>query len=622
MLKRIVILSFVFAFAASSLFAQGLTKAQKDQLSRISYKVSLVGDALVGERVDGKGFKHNFVGPTTITSLPNNFTREVMTPDANWTFTYVMTGGETIYDLESNGTPVQIWQDPTTPANIHTVLTTAPLDDLTFTNRRSKYYFSSDLGVTWAYVGEAGNVKTGFCTITGTSEGNALIGNHGNSNGGATRTQFYYDALPGLGSFTILDPPVYQTNGYIWPRVIPTTNISNPVKFAFVGSISGQDTTFRSYSNSLAASNFGPWTAFNSDQAETYALALGQDGRLGLAYKSNDVWDPADYGDAYFVESTDGGVSWSTPLKIYKANFDTGDSLGLIRGISMVYQGNSPKVVFELIKQTREGTFFPGAPAKIAVWSSSFSGSDPNKWKVLADSNQVGYHPAFGVNDVFGSICRPTIGKSADGNALFCAFMVPSDFAGGSADTTPYKDIWLATSGDMGNTWGNFVKVNFESPRRDWTYVSVTPVNDQDANFYYVNMAVLVDSVPGSFVNGTGNGQSLGKQYYVRAKIPKTDVSVKNISTEIPANYSLSQNYPNPFNPSTTIRFALPKASDVTLKVYNINGQEVATLINGMNMNAGTSEYTFDASKLSSGVYFYSIQAGNFKDTKKMILVK
>jgi len=621
MLKRIVVLSFVFAFVATSLFAQGLTKAQKDQLSRIAYKVVLAGDALIGERVDGKGFKHNFVGPSTITTLPNNFTREVVTPDASWTFTYVMTEGASIYDLQSNGSTVQIWQDPATPDNIHATMMTAPFDDLTFTNRRSKYFFSSDRGTTWAYVGEAGNVRTGFCFITGSSEGNALIGNHGANGGGVTRTQFYYDALPGLGSFTLLDPPAVSSNGYIWPRGVFTTSITNPVKFVFAGSISGQDSTFRSYSNSLSASNFGPWSAFNADQAETYAFARGSDGRIGLAYIANNVWNPADYGDVFFVESTNDGVSWTSPLKIFHANFNT-DSLGAIRGINMVYQGTSPKVVFELIKQTTGGNYFPGAPAKIAIWSSSFSGTDPDKWKVLADSNNVGYHPNFGVNDVFGSICRPVIGRSADGNALFCAFMVPSDFFGGSADTTPYRDIWLATSGNQGNTWGNFVKVSFANPIRDWTYPSISPVNDQDGNYYYVNIAAQVDSIPGSFVNGTGNGQSLAKQYYVRARIPKSEVSVKNISTEVPANYSLSQNYPNPFNPTTTIRFALPKASDVTLKVYNINGQEVATLINGININAGTSEYTFDASKLSSGIYFYTIQAGNFRDTKKMILVK
>ncbi|HLP16566.1 MAG TPA: T9SS type A sorting domain-containing protein [Bacteroidota bacterium] len=89
----------------------------------------------------------------------------------------------------------------------------------------------------------------------------------------------------------------------------------------------------------------------------------------------------------------------------------------------------------------------------------------------------------------------------------------------------------------------------------------------------------------------------------------------------LPVKYALDQNYPNPFNPSTKIQFALPVQSDVTLTVFNIVGQQVATLING-HMNAGVHVAEFDASKLSSGVYFYRISAGNFISVKKMLLMK
>jgi hypothetical protein len=85
--------------------------------------------------------------------------------------------------------------------------------------------------------------------------------------------------------------------------------------------------------------------------------------------------------------------------------------------------------------------------------------------------------------------------------------------------------------------------------------------------------------------------------------------------------YGLSQNYPNPFNPSTSIHFSLAKSEEVKLEVYNILGNTVATLVDG-NLNAGDHTVEFDASELSSGVYFYSITAGNFKDVKKMMVVK
>ncbi len=90
---------------------------------------------------------------------------------------------------------------------------------------------------------------------------------------------------------------------------------------------------------------------------------------------------------------------------------------------------------------------------------------------------------------------------------------------------------------------------------------------------------------------------------------------------ELPDQFKLEQNYPNPFNPSTTIQFSIPSANLVTLKVFNILGQEVATVLNE-EMNVGTYKVDFDASTLSSGVYVYSIQAGNFVSTKKMILLK
>jgi len=88
-----------------------------------------------------------------------------------------------------------------------------------------------------------------------------------------------------------------------------------------------------------------------------------------------------------------------------------------------------------------------------------------------------------------------------------------------------------------------------------------------------------------------------------------------------PVVYSLSQNYPNPFNPSTKIEFALPKQSTVTLKVFNILGQEVATLVNS-TLASGNHTVNFDARTLASGLYFYRLEAGTFTSIKKMMLLK
>lgn len=92
-------------------------------------------------------------------------------------------------------------------------------------------------------------------------------------------------------------------------------------------------------------------------------------------------------------------------------------------------------------------------------------------------------------------------------------------------------------------------------------------------------------------------------------------------NSSIPTSYALEQNYPNPFNPTTTIRYSLPKASNVSIKIYDVLGNEVMTVVKAYQ-NAGNYTETVDASNLSSGVYFYAIKAGDFTATKKMSLIK
>ncbi len=89
----------------------------------------------------------------------------------------------------------------------------------------------------------------------------------------------------------------------------------------------------------------------------------------------------------------------------------------------------------------------------------------------------------------------------------------------------------------------------------------------------------------------------------------------------VPESIILWQNYPNPFNPTTTIRYALPHRSHVTLTVFNTLGQKVVELVNG-DVDAGTSEVRFDGSRLASGVYFYHLQTGTFVKSRTLLIVK
>jgi len=163
---------------------------------------------------------------------------------------------------------------------------------------------------------------------------------------------------------------------------------------------------------------------------------------------------------------------------------------------------------------------------------------------------------------------------------------------------------------------------------------------DGDAVSFY-----LVDGPNGSSITASGLfSWELTDQYAAQTNIPitvgitdgllstqhtslvNTDNVVGVNEEAIPTDYSMSQNYPNPFNPSTTIKFGIPEAANVSVKIFNLLGQEVATLVNN-NLEAGYHIINFNASNMISGMYFYRIQANgidgsNYTDVKKMLLVK
>ena len=139
------------------------------------------------------------------------------------------------------------------------------------------------------------------------------------------------------------------------------------------------------------------------------------------------------------------------------------------------------------------------------------------------------------------------------------------------------------------------------------------------------------------FVEGHGNSNSPksyaftdipqgGTKFQYRLKQIDTDgkyeySSVVSINLNSPNQYALNQNYPNPFNPSTVITYSIPVSSNVTLKVYDILGRLITTLVNE-NQQAGSYTVNFDARDLSNGIYFYKIQSGNFVAVNKMLLLK
>ena len=130
----------------------------------------------------------------------------------------------------------------------------------------------------------------------------------------------------------------------------------------------------------------------------------------------------------------------------------------------------------------------------------------------------------------------------------------------------------------------------------------------------------IVSTVGEAFIGKSSNTVNQNQIGFWYAYQQTTITEVENEET-IPTIFKLEQNYPNPFNPSTKIKFAVPEKNNVLIKVYDILGSEVATLVNE-EMDAGLYENDFNAAGLSSGVYLFRMEAGSYVDTKKMILLR
>ena len=168
----------------------------------------------------------------------------------------------------------------------------------------------------------------------------------------------------------------------------------------------------------------------------------------------------------------------------------------------------------------------------------------------------------------------------------------------------------LSVTGDMGAALvvvkGNVVPENLTSSIMDFAFDGT-------------NTRILVYPDVNNFASFTGEFLNVNNAEVVSVEFGSANGSTV-VAKQIPSNFALNQNYPNPFNPSTVISFALPKASDYTMTIYNVTGQKVAEFSG--SAEAGIAEINWNASTNASGIYFYKLNAGNFSATKKMVLIK
>jgi hypothetical protein len=229
------------------------------------------------------------------------------------------------------------------------------------------------------------------------------------------------------------------------------------------------------------------------------------------------------------------------------------------------------------VQQTNDGGYI------ITGYTESFGNGNSDVW--LIKTNSMGdtlWTKTFGGSiDDYGN----SVQQTADGGYIITGV---TDYA------PPLSDLWIIRTDAKGDTL--WTKTMLGSGYYEGTFIQKT-----------------VDG--GYIITGTNGGDIW------LIKLAPDITAIKGPSRTIINNYVLSQNYPNPFNPSTTIEFTLPKSENVELKVYNILGRKVLTLVS-KKLNQGNHSYQFDGQNLASGVYYYQLVAGNFHQVKKMIILK
>lgn len=350
-------------------------------------------------------------------------------------------------------------------------------------------------------------------------------------------------------------------------------------------------------------------------------------------------------GNAKLYKTTNGGVNWTTVLQ-------TGGTAGFINGIVFsrtnpnfgIAESDPPTGTTYWIAKTHDGgnnwyvTTSPlsgaaSAQNSIIVIDSNFYGfglnAMPYRFGITTNAGTTfTYVPLTGAGGTTGFVSgaafstdkingiaagngtSTTIARTTNGGLNWFSQTIPSTITAGygTMKWVPGKPVcYVLVSSTTGTQF-------FKSADNGATWTSIafptaTTVNHFDLYYDNVTGIVTAFACKGSTTTGT---------IY---KYTEQITGIIDPNNQIPNEFALKQNYPNPFNPSTTIEYSVPQPAFVTIKVYNILGEELTTLI-AEQKTAGNHAVTFDASNYSTGIYYYTLTADNFRETKKMILTK
>lgn len=323
------------------------------------------------------------------------------------------------------------------------------------------------------------------------------------------------------------------------------------------------------------------------------------------------VWQDrsVSYDEIYYKRSTDGGVSWGTDTRLTNNSAVSAHPSVAVSGLNVHVVWDDTRDGFAEIyyKRSTDGGLSWGSDTRLSniaatsdIPSVAVSGSVVHvTWEDRRNDWEIYYKRSTDGGASWGTDTRLTNNSASS--------WYPSVTVSGSAVHIVWQDsrdgneeIYYKRSTDEGVSWGSDTRLT----------------NNSSGSW---NPSV---SVSGTVVHVVWNDYLIGSEiWYKRDPTGNASTGIQQISNEVPENFQLDQNYPNPFNPVTNLEFGISELGFVSLKVYDMQGREVSTLIN-KKLSPGSYKLDFDGSNFTSGSYFYRLVAGDFIETKKMILAK
>lgn len=540
------------------------------------------------------------------------------------------TGLTGFYDYQCNGGAVKyISVNPSDANKIHATYMLSTDSASVSPSRRAGYAYSSNGGATWTTISSVSGIREGFPSLTILNQGSGsylgVVAAHNQPAGQRLLSRAYIDGDEGLASFSAVapsDPGITLGGNLIWPYI--TANPSGSKMWMMSSFSQGPGTVHYTVYDALTSA-FGNWSGLllteegdTLDAGGRYNVVVSPSGNKVTMYH---LGGPNE-NYISFAESTDGGVNFPAFRRLTKLT-PSGPGIGVITtatdsiapwiGCDAVYRGEDLCFVFSTGRYVGVGYQFRGQG--IWFWSQAtgfVNVVDTTKIQAIFGTSWTGsVRPGGGVTQTnHFPIDYPSIGVTPNGH-LHCVFTVARSDT--SARGFNYYTVAYTKSTDGGSTWTNPVLLETNASM-DFRYPGIAEFNP---NNNFVDVVYQQDPQPGS--SAFSDNAPISRAQLLHRRL--STLSAGGDRTKTAMAYRLEQNYPNPFNPTTNISYVLPKAENVSLKVYDVLGREVATLVNEVKA-AGAYTVPFNASNLSSGVYFYKLQAGSFVQTKKMMLVK